>query len=346
MCNLPIELIGEIVQYTDFETCKILKNYIPSKIFELMRKNILIYGNVQSGKTNIILNILKDKDFTNQRKVVVIQNSLLVLKQYEERMKKKNISFQVIDKHTKKIDKNVIFLINNKFRYNYFLKFNLINYILILDEADMIFPKCPLEGFKNFHITATPFSLNNHKYDDIIYLKRPKNYFDWSNIQIKSQNVESSINDLLKYENGMMLINKFTKVKQMKEQCEKLSAIYRNIPIVLLTKDKILYHNNQIKNLKMKSISLIIDSLKNHKHIIFIAYKLSSRGLSYVSSDYKRHLTYQLTTINSNKPTSLLQRLRIFGIYKTQQKLKLILENEEQVIQFNDQIKFVENFSF
>ena len=91
MCNLPIELIGEIVQYTDFETCKILKNYIPSKIFELMRKNILIYGNVQSGKTNIILNILKDKDFTNQRKVVVIQNSLLVLKQYEERMKKKNI---------------------------------------------------------------------------------------------------------------------------------------------------------------------------------------------------------------------------------------------------------------
>ena len=80
-------------------------------------------------------------------------------------------------------------------------------------------------------------------------------------------------------------------------------------------------------------------------NIIFIANRLSSRGLSYVSSDYTRHLTCQITRIRTNV-TSFLQSLRILGIYNYKDKLNLelvISDHEEKL--FEKHVKFLNNFN-
>jgi hypothetical protein len=105
------------------------------------------------------------------------------------------------------------------------------------------------------------------------------------------------------------------------------------VPIVLLTSEKLLYFQNKIKNIKEKTISKIIDSLKEHKHIIFIANRLSNRGLSYVSSDYTIHLTHQITKVKTSV-SSFLQSLRILGIYQDNKRLTLtILPQQEKILE-------------
>jgi len=116
-----------------------------------------------------------------------------------------------------------------------------------------------------------------------------------------------------------------------------------DIPIVLLTSEKTLYLHKTKKILKFKSISKIIDSLKEHKHIIFVANRLSSRGLSYVSSDYTRHLTWQITKVRQNV-TSFLQSLRILGIYKSEKlDLQLVISDYEEKL-FKKHLDFINNF--
>lgn len=102
--------------------------------------------------------------------------------------------------------------------------------------------------------------------------------------------------------------------------------------------------NNQKRYVKQKSISKIIDSLQEHKHIIFIANRLSNRGLSYVSSDYTRHLTYQITRVRTSI-TSFLQSLRILGIYncKDNLNLELVINDHEEKL-FKKHVKFLNNF--
>ena len=72
------------------------------------------------------------------------------------------------------------------------------------------------------------------------------------------------------------------------------------------------------------SVSQIIDMFSAHKHIIFIANRLANRGVSFVSSDYKRHLTHQVTKFNKNKSKNL-QSLRILGVYNDSPSLNLYL---------------------
>jgi hypothetical protein len=121
-----------------------------------------------------------------------------------------------------------------------------------------------------------------------------------------------------------------------------LKYTFTLIPIVLLTSEKVLYLHNQIKNIKEKTISNIIDSLIKHQKIILIANRLSNRGLSYVSSDYTRHLTHQITRVRRNV-TSFIQSLRILGIYNDKPKLVLIIpENDKKI--FEKYKKIVNDF--
>jgi hypothetical protein len=152
------------------------------------------------------------------------------------------------------------------------------------------------------------------------------------------------VNKFKKSDTGIMLINKYSYVTQMVSCANTLANIFVNIPIVLLTSEKTLYLHNTKKIFKFKSISKIIDSLKEHKHIIFIANRLSSRGLSYVSSDYTRHLTWQITKVRSNK-TSFLQSLRILGIYTSTKRLhlQLVISDYEEKL-FKKHLDFINDF--
>ena len=88
------------------------------------------------------------------------------------------------------------------------------------------------------------------------------------------------------------------------------------------------------------------DKIKMHKflNIIFIANRLSNRGLSYVSSDYNRHLTCQITRIRSNV-TSFFQSLRILGIYNSKRliNLELVIPDHEQKL-FEKHLQFFKSF--
>jgi len=92
--RLPMEIMDEIVLYTgDPHVANVLKDKISQYVLDRIEKNILIYGNVQGGKTAEIFNYINEN--SSCQKVLVIQNSLLVLKQYDQRLKTKNIDYQI-----------------------------------------------------------------------------------------------------------------------------------------------------------------------------------------------------------------------------------------------------------
>ena len=350
--KLPVEIMDHIVSYTgDARVANALKDYITQYTLDSMEKNILIYGDVQGGKTAEIIKYIKENNF--EKKVLVIQNSLFVLKQYEQRFKSQNIDYQIIDKNTTEITKNLVLILNNKYRYSYFKKNEPQKYILILDESDQTIRSCPLKNNKTVrkivHVTATPF--NREVYDNCIKVPKNPNYYGVDdlnvNLNVKDDEIDY-VNKFKESDTGIMLINKYSYVTQMVSCANTLANRFEDIPIVLLNSEKTLYLHNTKKILKHKSISKIIDSLKEHKHIIFVANRLSHRGLSYVSSDYTRHLTWQITKIRQNK-TSFLQSLRILGIYKSENNsgkrldLQFVISEHEEKL-FRKHLDFINNF--
>ena len=348
--KLPVEIMDKIVLLTeDARIAHALKDKISQYALNRIEKNVLIYGDIQGGKTNEIIRYIRENELDT--KILVIQNSLLVLSQYEQRFKSQNVDYQIIDKNTEKITKKLVLILNNKYRYSYFQKVEPIKYILMLDESDQTILSCRLKThvnvYKTIHVTASPF--NKLLYDRYIKVQQNENYYGINDLNINLNNTDDEIKYVKKFtetETGIMLINKYSYVGQMTECAKKLSDEFTNIPIVLLTSEKILFLHKNKKIIKHKSITKIIDTLKEYPHIIFIANRLSNRGLSYVSSDYSRHLTWQITKIRANV-TSFLQSLRILGIYNNKDNKKLNLqlvigECEEKL--FEKHLKFINNF--
>ena len=211
----------------------------------------------------------------------------------------------------------------------------------MLDESDQTLISCQLKDnvnvYKTVHITATPF--NKLSYSRYIKVERDRNYYGINDLNINLNDTDDEIKYVDKFiesKTGIMLINKYSYIDEMTNCAEKLSKNFTNIPIVLLISEKVVYLQKNKKIMRYKSISKIIDSFKEYPHIIFIANRLSNRGLSYVSSDYSRHLTWQITKIRANV-TSFLQTLRILGIYKKKTDLQLVFDkNQENLFEKQD----------
>lgn len=339
---LPVELMDKIVLYTsDLCVADTLQPYITQYVYDKFEKNILIYGQVQGGKTKEIVNILKSSKYNNINKVLVVQNSLLVLRQYISRLRGEGIAFQVVDRYTTELKTNVLIVLNNKYRYAYFSKLITDKYILLLDEADQTYKNCPLTAYKTFHITATPFYPKKAgiMFDKIIEVETHKNYYGLNKLQVEEVvDVEAAVNDFMKTKTGMMLINKYSYIEEMQHCARTLSRKYTLVPVVLLTTEKIMFLNGKHHKIGTKPISKVIDALDGYPHVVFIANRLSNRGLSYVSSDYKRHLTHQVTKIRTYV-NSFIQSLRILGIYTDSPQLKLYVDSEERFEKHKNYIK-------
>jgi hypothetical protein len=344
MFILPIEIMDKIVMMTNSVTvAQSLRDYISDYAFNKVEKRILIYGDVQGGKTKEIIKFIKSRN--NETIVLVIQNSLLVLNQYIQRLSDSSIDFQVVSKNTLQIDKKLIIVMNNAYRYAHFKLHAPNRFILMLDESDQTLKSCPLKGYKTVHITATPFNTKRSEslYDHIIRVPTNENYFGLDKLNINlCDSLSDTVSQFLKSNSGIMLINKYIYINEMQECASNLTFKYPNIPVVLLTSNKTLYVQGKQINVNNKNISKIIDSLAQHKHIVFIANRLANRGLSYVSSDYARHITHQIGTVKSN-PASFLQSLRILGIYKNNPKLTLTIGTHEETL-LQKHIIYIENF--
>jgi hypothetical protein len=119
-----------------------------------------------------------------------------------------------------------------------------------------------------------------------------------------------------------MLITTFQLIETMIDLSVILSLKYPDLTFIVLNSTVKQVNNGSVKIIKKQSINKLIDKFKNQTHFVFIAHRLASRGLSFVSSDYKRHLTHQILKLNTNV-VSNIQKTRLCGIYSPNQELKL-----------------------
>lgn len=336
---LPVELMDKIVMMSgDLLAASVLRKHITKYAYNnvVSNKNTLIYGPVQSGKTKEIISFIKaHKGDVN---VLVIQNSLSMLKQYEKRLESEGVKYQTITGSSKVIEKgSTILVMANLIRYSYFNDTIACDYNLIVDEADQLLKNCKLKGIRNVHVTATPFSLS-YQYDIIIKVKINPCYKGIKDLHISTTSLESSISNFLNRESGMMLINRYWLSVDMFNHALSVSTENPGIPIVLLNSERRIFLNGRDKTLSHnKSVSEIIDSLACHSHIIFVSNRVGNRGVSFVSSDYTRHLTDQYLC-SFTSITSFLQKLRILGIYKDTERLNLIVPRDKltKVIEYSN----------
>jgi hypothetical protein len=330
--KLPIEIMEAIALYAnDKNTTRFMKKFITKKTYIKIMESFgpdLLYGNIQSGKTKKIISYINlNNDCVN---VLVVQNSLAVMKQYAKRLAESNIKFQIISKDSKSIEYgSVAIVMANKHRYAHFMKLNVKFYNLIVDEADSILKLCPLKGFMNLHVTATPNTLKRGIYETIYSFVNNENYIGIGDINAKSSTIGDATNNFLKTKSGIMLINQHNRVDDMYKHSIELSLLFTKVPIIFLTSVKLVLLNGiVIVRFNNESVSEMIDYLYNYTHIFIVADRISKRGVSFTSSNYKKHLTAQHINKTSRTSTLLMQKLRILGIYEKNTKLVLTISHE------------------
>ena len=316
---LPQDTLDLIAMFSgSYMVIRTLKT-TPSITFH--QKNVsLVYGQVQSGKTSMIFNLIQQSTL---HCVLIIQNSLIVLQQYKQRLATQHISYSTVYQYNPSA--KVTILMNNSHQYRKYIP--PLHFSLIMDESDLTRhnPLIPLST-NQFHVTATPFRYKPI-FDRIICITPPEDYYGIEKVNYLNKPYDEQgmtdyvhiVEDFTANDGGILLISEFNYVSEMHSQARVLSLKF-DLPILVLSTQKKIYRRGKSNIVSENNISKIIDSIPN-KHIIVIANRMANRGLSFTSSDFKIHITHQvfgkLLSI-----TSFLQKSRIFGVYKDQPNLK------------------------
>lgn len=340
--HLSKEIMSLIALYSgDITVGVTLEPYIFKGTLEalkLRKQKHLVYGNVQSGKTKEIVQKIREE--TVFKKVLVVQSLITCLSQYITRLIDEKIRFEVINKETYSLhpEADVYVVMGNRYRYDYFTALfeqDPFCFMLIVDEVDLVTRNCPFVknpyAVKQIHVTATPYTLKP-VYESVSNVPVSTNYYGLTNNKLMvsyDDDILTSVYNFLKEPTGMLLINRLSKVSEMKKMVKNLSGIHTNVPVILLSNLKKVYLNGKVFRIRISNVSKIIDRFIDHPHLIFVANRLASRTVSYVSSDFSRHLTTQITKIKSNV-TNFVQGLRICGIYKDSPSLKIILPTGQE----------------
>ena len=348
------DVMGEIIRFTgDCVVLEELREYLdPANYLDIVlhKRRILIYGQVQSGKTAAIMEAIQKPMYDKLQKIIVIQNSLLVLRQYQQRLKDACITYQVIDANTRILTSDVLILMNNKARYAKYCKLAAAEtatptkYVLFMDECDSYHKGThPLaeNAIHEYYVTATP---RNKQYmtpgffHTVERIPASTEYKGMYNIDIEYDDspVISVVGKFTReIPTGMLLINAYRYIAEMESVGRMLSYHFEKIPIVLLNSERKIFYRGRTLVLKSMSIAAIIDRMKSAPHVIFISNRMSLRGLSYCSSDYTRHLTHQYSNFTDGITiTNSLQRMRLLGKYCDDTPLKLIVpaDNESKIV--------------
>lgn len=348
--RLPLELVEDIALIARCpNVTKALGPYMSQYIIDKLSKRVLIYGRVQQGKTKELFKFIDTEHTT----VLALPNSLLILKQYIERLDRNGVKFQIVGRDMGEVTEKVLIFIKNKSRLAHLKKFNLGRYRLIVDEADQYQVQDIIEldrrAYKVVHVTSTPFSLSA-SYDRVIQVKNVEDYYGIDSLRVRD--ISHAYFDFLHAQNAMMLSTLFCTVFEMRMYALELArrAELEGVPVVLLNQEKsMIVYGRETRIPSRMSITEIIDSLGAYSHIVFVAFNAANRGLSFVSSDYTRHLTHQETRVSRNM-TVFLQSLRIQGIYTDNPGLQVYLAKDDmptfekykqRVLEFNPDSKLV-----
>lgn len=377
--ELP-DLFTNILSYLDKQTLKSIVPAFKKRLhYEYIMPTIhtLLYGQVQAGKTNKIIEHIEHYK-TNILKILIMQNSVNMQEQYVKIFKNKKIMYKIIDTNALSYSYNneqVLITIYNKYRMNILNKYlilnNITNYCLILDESDQYLDNIKKHnifqsGKHILHVTATPFKYTKQfKPDNIIQLQPTQNYLGINEVDIHNVlliiDYNQDINrvkinkiisllqeDFFKQAGGFMLINCFTRIIQMLNVANELSNMYHNIPfIVLSSSTHVVINGMVVKQLKIKNIQKFIDSFNIYPHIVFIANRLSNRGINYTTTNYSRNISHQIS-MPTGDYTNFLQKCRLFGIreqFTIKPKLYCLISNCSQ-INFINRLKYKINNLF
>ena len=316
---LPQDLLDLIAMFSG--SYRVIRTLKTSPSITFHQKNVsLVYGQVQSGKTSMIFNLIQQSTLPC---VLIIQNSLLVLQQYKQRMDTQRISYSTVYQHNPSA--KVTILMNNSHQYSKYIP--PLHFSLIMDESDLTRhnPLLPLST-NQFHVTATPFRYKQI-FDRIIRITPPEDYYGIEKVNYLNKPYDECgttdylpiVDDFTANDGGILLISEFNFVSEMHSQAGILSLKF-DLPILVLSTQKKIYRLGKSNMVSENNISKIIDSISN-KHIIVIANRMANRGLSFTSTDFRTHITHQVFG-KWHSITSFLQKSRIFGVYKDQPNLK------------------------
>lgn len=191
-----------------------------------------------------------------------------------------------------------------------------VGYNLIVDEADLFLERL---GFlktncrKNYGVTATGLGCIQF-YENAVNIPTPKNYKSIVDIDIAvEEDVDKIYKHFLAKKRGIILHNTKHRIADHMTIAQRL---YRKYPKLV-----VLVHNSKGISLMGgrvfvgQSISQILQKFINKSHIAIIARMTASRGVSYVSSDYTRHITDQILLNTKSSNARLFQYIRCCGIF-------------------------------
>jgi hypothetical protein len=327
------DVLGRIVLFSgEFWVVQALRKHICPTLYASLYKcsKKLIYGEIQSGKTTKIICEVQN---TQLPVLLIIQNSRLVQKQYEVRFREAGVPLQFVRKSTTALTQRVVVLMNNK---NQLAKYTALNppkvYAILLDESDLT-QSHPLRANASIeiHVTATPFRYRSNTFDEVQFVDKHPNYYGLDKVQLKPiPKVIPKVIDYLAIANefrasrGILLINTFTRIEQMKTVAMNLSSSHPTVPVILLTTDKGVYKNRVFARIRGNSLSRLLDLYTEESHVIIVANRMATRGISFSNSAHTTHITHQVS--NPNTLTGFLQKCRILGIYPDLPQLTLYID--------------------
>lgn len=188
---------------------------------------------------------------------------------------------------------------------------------------------------------ATIFTGGANCITDMITLDVPANYFGVNSFDhqatdiypkqgrgyspaLDAKNLHTVMNGFLSYKpGGRLLINVSQNTDDHNNISGYLMALYPKVTFVEFNKSKANILNNFNGTTGYDSINDAIQALKDehastgkHHHIVIISGKMAARGISFVSTDYKWHLTHQYyVPAKSTNMDIIMQNLRLCGCY-------------------------------
>ena len=297
---------------------------VRNSIYKCSKK--LIYGEIQSGKTAKIIDEVRR---TKLPVLLIIQNSRLVQKQYEVRFREAGVPFQLIRKSTTALTGRVVVLMNNKHQLAKYMTLNPPKvYAILLDESDLTqFHPLRANAAVEIHVTATPFRYRSNTFDEVDFVDKHPNYYGLDKVRLKPIpkviDYFAIVNEF-RASRGILLINTFTRIEQMKTVAMNLSSAHPTVPVILLTTEKGVYKNRVFARIRGNSLNRLLDLYTEESHVIIVANRMATRGISFTNSAHTTHITHQVS--NPNTLTGFLQKCRILGIYPDRPELTLYID--------------------
>lgn len=187
---------------------------------------------------------------------------------------------------------------------------------------------------------------------------KPSNGGQYNPLEDK-ENLKLITQDCLQLNKSTLLISVSKLCKEHKSIIEFLCQLNKNHSDIVyfeLNEKSVKIYNSKFQLIENKSVNIFkgkkvapidqaIEDYKNINHIVIVAGFLAGRGVSFVSSNYDRHLTHQyLSDSESTHLESAMQSIRLCGRYKNNPKLTLYCSQslyEDLIAQDIDMDKYI-----